>query len=287
MPDFENEESQKIFEKAERAYVKGNYERSAKLYDELMAAEGQSYELTFNQLTSLVHTKDTAAIEHAFIKLAASAFLDCNYLTNCKDFREIKYRTIFNQWREVVQACQNKEKKLIEENKISLPEIRTQLLFMKTLDVESDVKVIHKIRYGGYEELSFDSLRQWRSRIYKENFSQLLDFIKTYGWLGKQRVGVDGAEAAWLVAQHGDHAPVEQARLLPILKAAVDTGEAPMRHYAYLFDQVCANYRQPQRFGTLRWKNPDTGAWEIYKLEDPEKVNDYRKEAGLSPLKLK
>ena len=286
MPAYENEESQKLFEKAERAYVKGNYERSAKLYEDLMVAEGETYELVFNQLTSLVHTNDTVAVESAFSKLAASLFLDCNYLTICADFKEIKDRKIFNRWREAVENCQNKERMRVEESKISLPEIRTHLLWMKAQDVESDVKVIQKIRYGAYSEVSFDSLRDLRSRIYAENFSQLLKFVEKYGWPGKSLVGADGADAAALIAQHGDHAPIEQARLLPKLKVAVDAREAQMSHYAHLFDQVCANYRQPQRFGTLRWKNPETGEWELYPLEDKDKVNDYRKEAGLPPLKL-
>ncbi|MEK7256774.1 MAG: DUF6624 domain-containing protein, partial [Bacteroidota bacterium] len=98
-------------------------------------------------------------------------------------------------------------------------------------------------------------------------------------------VGKDGCEAAWQVAQHATHQPVAQAKLLQTLKNAVDKGEAELKHYAHLFDQVCANYRRPQRYGTLRWKNPETGKWELYPVEDAAAVNDLRKEAGLPPLK--
>lgn len=285
-PVFENEDSQKLFDKAEKAYANGNFERSSKFYADLIKGEGASYELIFNQLTALVHTTDTVAIESAFQQLTASPFLDCNYLTICKDFKEIKYRQILNWWKEAVQACQAKETKLVEDEQIALPKIRTQLLWMKTQDVESDVKVTQKLRYSGHEDISFDSLRAMRGRIYKENFATLLQFVEKNGWLGKSLVGKDGAEAAWLIAQHGDQAPIDQARLLPKLKDAVDQGEAEMRQYAYLFDQVCANYRKPQRFGTLRWKNPETAVWELYPLEDKEKVNEFRQEAGLPPLKL-
>lgn len=285
-PEFEKEDAQKLFEKAEKAYSKGSYDRSARLYAELIAQEGSSYELLFNQLTSLVHTTDTMAIELAFKQLLESPFLDCNYLTICQDFKEIKYRQVFDYWKAAVKTCQEKETVWVNESKITLPKIRTQLLWMKTQDVESDVKVTQKLRYGGLEEISFDSLRDMRSRIYKENFVQLLQFVEKNGWLGKTLVGKDGAEATWLIAQHAEHSPIDQARLLPKLKEAVDKGEAEMRHYAYLFDQVCANYRKPQRFGTLRWKNPETGQWETYPLEDKEKVNEFRQEAGLPPLKL-
>lgn len=283
-PEFSNPKSEALFERAEKAYVKQNYKQSAKLYDDLIQAEGESYQLIFNKLTSIVHTVDTTGIEETFTKLTNSPFLECNYLTLCQDFKGIKYRKIFQLWQNAVKTCSEKEKKYLEEQKVQLQEVRKQLLFMKCKDAESDVKVIQKLRYGGYDEVSFDSLRADRAKIYAENFVQLQAFIATHGWLGKSLVGADGAEAAWVVALHAVHLPIEQAKLLNTIKASVDAGEAEMRHYAYLFDQVCANYKRPQRFGTLRWKNPDSGVWEVYTLEDPAMVNEFRKEAGLPPL---
>lgn len=285
IPDFTDEDTQKLFDKAERAYVKGNYERSAKLYNNLLAEQGQYYQLEFNHLTALVHTADTLAIEAAFRKLLDSPFLDCNYLSLNEDFKQIKYRKVFNLWKQAVGACQGKEQKMLAETAIQLPEVRTQLLWMKVQDVASDVQVIHKIRYDGYPDISYDSLKNFRAKIYEEQFEQLLGFVEEYGWLGKSLVGKDGAEAAWLIAQHGQHAPIEQVKLLPRLLAAAQSGEAKMSQYAHLFDLVCSHHRRPQRYGTLRWENPDTSNWEIYPIEEPDKVNEYRQEAGLPPLK--
>lgn len=284
LPDFPDENAQKLFDRAEKAYVAGNFERSAKVYANLMEEHGDSYELEFNRLTALVHTTDTTAIAASFQKLLGSPFCDCNFLAIVDDFKQIRYRPIFEMWRKAVQDCQEKEQRILLEKPVKLPEIRTQLLWMKVQDVASDVKVAHKIRYGGHPEISYDSLRTFRAKIYEDQFKQLLNFVSDYGWLGRSLVGEDGAEAAWLIAQHGTYAPIEQVKLLPKILSAATIGEAKMTHYAHLFDLVCSHHRRPQRYGTLRWENPETGQWEIYPLEDEAQVNSFREEAGLPPL---
>jgi hypothetical protein len=282
--EYTNENSKKLFDKAERAYVKQNYKRSADLYADLIAAEGESKELLYNQLTALIHTTDTAAIEKVSTRLMQLPFLDCNFLSLGSDFKAIKYRVVFSLWQKALRACSEKEKAYLDSAKVQMPDIRTQLLWMKFKDIESDVKVSHKIDYGGSPEISFDSLKNLRADTYKDNFEQLLVFVQRIGWPTIAQVGHDGSEAAALIALHANHLPVEQARMLPKLMEAVLAGQAELKHYAYLFDQVCAHYRRPQRYGTLRWKNPDTQLWEIYPIEDPENVDILRKEAGLPPL---
>ena len=282
MPDFPDEDAQKLFDRAEKAYVNGKHERSAKVYEYLMKEHGETYELLFNRITSLVHTTDTVALEDSFRRLLSSPFHDCNFLSLNEDFRQIKYRPVFNLWRQAVADCLGKQQ--AEEDKISMPGVRSNLLWMKFQNVSSDIKVVHKIRYGAYPEISYDSLRQFRAKIYQDQFDHLLAIVQENGWLGKSKVGEDGAEAAWLIAQHGTHAPIEQVKLLPILLAAVNEGEAEMRHYAHLFDLVCSHHRRPQRYGTLRWENPESGLWELYPLEDSTGVNLFRKEAGLEKL---
>jgi hypothetical protein len=53
-----------------------------------------------------------------------------------------------------------------------------------------------------------------------------------------------------------------------------------------LYDRLKMNQNLPQRYGTQAvLNNTLTGAYELYKLEDEKKVNDWRKEVGLPPLK--
>ena len=279
---FENEESEELVDKAELSYVKGNYNRSAKLYGKLMEIEGEKPELLFNQLTALVHTSDTVDIKAAFQKLTNSDWLDCNYLSKNKDFTQIKYRNIFRIWQQAVRDCAKDNKNF--NSKISHAELRQQLLWLKMQDAAADVNLLHKIRYGADNEKSVQELRLERTKIYVSNFFSLLGMIETEGWLGINEVGKDGAEAVWLITQHANHMREQQEELLVKMKVSVEAGNFEKIHYAHLYDRIQANKHQPQRYGTLRYRNADTGKWELYKLEDEDNLDSLRREMNLPPL---
>lgn len=283
--EFSNSESVELYEKAEKAYAKGRYEKSTQLYQQLIDSEGENSQLLFNQLTSLIHSNDTVAIENSFKKLTEGGYLDCYYLSASEDFKQIKYKVKFKLWQAALKACVKSEADYVKNNNIQNPELRKQLLWMKLQDVVSDIKVIHKIRYNAYPKTSYDDLKAERTKIYMNNFSQLLAFTQKSGWPGKSLVGQDGAEAAWLIAQHGNHSPPAQEYLLGLLEKASNENEATMTQYAHLYDRVKANMGKPQKYGTLRWKNPETEAWELYPLEDSTKLNEFRAQAGLPEIK--
>jgi 23S rRNA (guanosine2251-2'-O)-methyltransferase len=72
------------------------------------------------------------------------------------------------------------------------------------------------------------------------------------GWPGLRRVGPDGADAAWLLAQHADRANDVRRAWLPALEEAVATGDADPRHLASLTDRIAAVAREPQTYGEVR-----------------------------------
>lgn len=75
--------------------------------------------------------------------------------------------------------------------------------------------------------------------------------IVTGGWPGLREVGADGADSAWLLAQHADRINDERRDWLAPLRAAVEAGEADPRHLACLADRVAVMDRAPQEYGTL------------------------------------
>jgi len=62
--------------------------------------------------------------------------------------------------------------------------------------------------------------------------------------------------------------------------------EANWQQYALMFDRMRMNQDKPQRFGTHSYLDPSKGRTdELYPLENESKVDDWRKEIGLEPLK--
>ena len=88
------------------------------------------------------------------------------------------------------------------------------------------------------------------SRVRVANADRLREIVAAHGWPGRALVGEEGAEHAWLIAQHADAQLDSQRLCLAALCRAVEAGDAPARHGAYLTDRVAMNEARPQRYGT-------------------------------------
>jgi hypothetical protein len=115
-----------------------------------------------------------------------------------------------------------------------------------------------------------------------ENLTWLRQVLTDVGWPGKSLVGEDGAQAAWLLAQHGDRDPALQRQCLDLLTAAVARGEAAIVQQAYLTDRVLLHEGQPQEYGTQAIARD--GRLEPRTLRDPDHLDQRRASVGLGPL---
>ncbi|HUN34889.1 MAG TPA: zinc ribbon domain-containing protein [Trebonia sp.] len=116
----------------------------------------------------------------------------------------------------------------------------------------------------------------------EENLSWLRQVITDAGWPGRSLVGLDGAQAAWLLAQHADRDPVFQRLCLNLLTAAVQQGEATLVQQAYLTDRVLLHEGKPQEYGTQAIARD--GRFQPRKLRDPAHVDQRRAAVGLGSL---
>jgi hypothetical protein len=118
--------------------------------------------------------------------------------------------------------------------------------------------------------------------VHKANAEELRSMIQEHGWPNEILVGSDGAEAAWLVAQHAIGEPDFMRHCRALLDEASALGRVPRWQFAYIDDRIRVFEGRSQRFGTqidLRPEGP-----QVHALEDPSHVDLWRKELGLPAL---
>jgi uncharacterized protein DUF6624 len=158
-------------------------------------------------------------------------------------------------------------------------EFRQRLLSM----AEEDQRVRAELAATG--EL-FQGYAPRLAEVHQRNAQELESIIEECGWPGKSLVGDDGAKAAWLILQHAIGNPSLQRKCLPLLQQAIARGEVEPAHAAYLEDRICFFERRPQRYGTqFDWD--ENGQMSPWLLEEPEKVDEYRRSVGLDPLAVR
>jgi hypothetical protein len=143
-------------------------------------------------------------------------------------------------------------------------ELRRELLARR--DEDQRIRNLVSSQPGRYMvRLPEELAAEWQ-RIDEENTRSLADILSAQGWPGRTLVGEDGAGAAWLLAQHADHDPVQQRAFLHALRSAAAQGQAD----------------QPQLYGTqFTVTDGELGPCPI---EDRQRLDERRAEAGLEPF---
>lgn len=112
---------------------------------------------------------------------------------------------------------------------------------------------------------------------------RVCSILDNFGWLGENRIGSEANETLFLVTQHIDDRDV-QDKYLPMLKKAVDLGDAEGWHLAFLTDRILMNEGKNQIYGTQKVVSKDPTKSYIIPLEYPDIVDELRKEIGMPTL---
>lgn len=115
-------------------------------------------------------------------------------------------------------------------------------------------------------------------QVDRDNQKRLKEIISKEGWPGKSLVGNDGANAAWIIAQHADSDVAFQKECLALMEAA-PPDEVRKSDVAYLTDRVLVAEGKKQRFGTQMGPN-----FKPQPIEDEANVDARRASVGLQPL---
>lgn len=116
-----------------------------------------------------------------------------------------------------------------------------------------------------------------------ENTAWLETVTRKWGWIDAKRFGTESARAAFLIVQHSGNMPLMIAALPEIEKDVKAKRLPDGQGYALLYDRVQLNLGKKQRYGS-QFGQSEKGELTIFPLEDPAKVDLYRKEMGMQPL---
>ncbi len=114
------------------------------------------------------------------------------------------------------------------------------------------------------------------------NRAWLKDLVAAQGWPLISQVGAEGAQQAWLLAQHADPDVDFQEECLGLMRAAVAAHEAEPKCLAYLEDRVAVNRGRPQIYGTQFFAVD--GEMVPRPIADPDHVDERRAAVGLDSL---
>ena len=173
------------------------------------------------------------------------------------------------------------------------PELRVELLRRAKADQDvrgaMDKWLIQFGNGGVVDEASLDATRKTEfkqfdetmRRVDTENTERLGEIVERHGWPTYTLVGKDGAQAAWILAQHADLSPKFQRKCLDLM-AKVPRDEIFQRDIALLTDRVLLAEGKKQVYGTQF--TLENGKCKPRPLEDEANVDKRRKEVGLPPL---
>jgi len=126
--------------------------------------------------------------------------------------------------------------------------------------------------------------KYWEEQATLDAVNQMLlqKIIDRRGYPGRQMVGNELEEVAFLVIQHAD--VKMQEKYLPVIKEAIDRKQLYKNVYPLLIDKIRMRRHLPQIYGTQLIFNKKKDRYELYKVEDLKNIDTLREEYNLMKL---
>ena len=240
------------------------------------AASAIAYAALITEAQSDVSTLYKAAVANAQIQQAEQAV---NYLRQAMDkgyddaylsetrfdfnFYPIQHTTAWKKF--YAQATSYLDE---QAAKIKYPTYRAELLDLWRTD-----QLYRRMIFGRFGGRPSNELAAATEAVDRFNAKRMQQIIEEIGWPDVEKVGRDGAHAAWYIVQHAVFNPVLMRKSLQLMEKALERGLIDGIDYAYLYDRFQAvSYLGPQQYGIVR----------RVVIEDEHLVNERRKAIGFT-----
>ena len=169
-----------------------------------------------------------------------------------------------------------------QSDKVQLPELGKEIVRMRDIDQKMRVKWAGQIKKGKDKTNKFKELTRKLIALDRQHTARMREIVATHGWPTYELVGEGPSNSAWLLVQHADRNPLFQAKCLPLLKAAVDRGQANPANYAYLYDRVQVARGEKQLYATQSSSNNGLKEGAFYPIDEEHFVQQRREEMNVS-----
>ncbi len=170
------------------------------------------------------------------------------------------------------------------QEKISDPELSGHIdsLIREAKRYRAMAKEMYMNGSSGTKEFA-EAVRK-QSEVDSSNWIEVKRIINQNGYPGFSMVGKTSAHNFWTMLQFYERDMDLQSKAIPLMKVAVDRGDAAADDYAYLIDKYLINKGEPQIYGTQIKLNEEHTGFELKPTIEPEKLDVRRKEAHLKSI---
>ena len=151
--------------------------------------------------------------------------------------------------------------------KVEFPQVAAEIKKM----IDADQEMRERWEDDDFSDEDLDSIHTDRMK----------EIVSEIGWPTIPKVGLAGAESAWLLVQHADHDVDFQIYCLDLMKSA-PKDEVGTVNIAYLEDRVRVNQGRGQLYGTQFTQENNQHIPRT--IEDADNVDARRAEIGMGPL---
>lgn len=263
----------------------------SRIADSLRSLGNYKLELRYRRLSYQANPQNSAYVYnlsccYSLLRNPDSAFIYLNEAIQLgKDdgwpLADYDFRNLHNdqRWREV----EGKLKDIyIKKNSSKNPELGWQISKMFYEDQAPKVASDNIMEKYGIKSIQMDSINRIIANIDSLNMIKLEEIFKVHGWTGKELIGADAADKAFIIILH---APLfYQKKYLEMINIAVSKGDIRKSSTAYLTDKILTKEGKKQLYGTQLKYSHETKSYEFKPIDDEKNVNKRRSEIGLGPL---
>lgn len=263
--------------KADSLYMAGEYEASSETFGKaLQMKEFVQPQHRYNGACAAALANDP---ETAFSRLYNKLNQEKNwYSDNIANDDDLVSLHDDSRWHILIDSL-NLRKHRIEAN-FDKPLRRRLQMIMKT---DQEVRIVF---LAAHNRQPHDSIAEAEAlhemqRVDKLNQEQICKILDSRGFVGSDKVG-NAVGTFWAVIQHSDINI--QKKYLPLFREAAQRGDIAKESVAMMEDRINMFEGKPQRYGS-QIEEDEHGNPRLYKLLDESKVDEWRSEMGMEPLK--